>query len=289
MRARSASSLLVLLCACGGAADSAPSAERRSSPEPPRDAAANAEAPDTESPRRGRSRAGERSVPGGEVTVVSTGEPGSQAPGRLVGVATFAGTPPERKPIGPIANTQGCSGHAETPLTESVVVEDGRLANLFVYVSDGVEDWRPGATPPEPVLLDQHGCLYVPHVVGAYVGQAVLARNSDSIAHNVHVIAKRNPSPNKTQGAGAQPLELAFERREVPVTFVCDIHPWMKAYLCVVEHPYFAVTGADGSFAIEGLPPGDYTLTTWHESLERHEVDVSVPAGGEVRVEFAFD
>ena len=222
-----------------------------------------------------------------KVTVVEAGDAEGDGPGRVTGTATLVGTQPKPRLITAIANTAGCN-HDEPVPQETIVVNGGMLQNVFVYVSKGLGDWQ-GDAPGEPAIFDQLGCVYQPHVVGAMAGQKVLARNSDGISHNVHTTPKRNESKNLTQGAGAKPLELAFEREEIGIPFVCDIHPWMRAYLCVVEHPFFAVTGADGSFVIEGLPAGDYTLTAWHEKLDRIRVDFSVGAGGEVSVVFPFE
>jgi plastocyanin len=208
--------------------------------------------------------------------------------GSIKGFATFTGTPPKRRPITAIANTSGCKDHPDTPMTETVIVNGGKVQNVFVYISRGLSDWEPTPVSSEPVMLDQKGCLYQPHVVGLRAGQTLLARNSDAISHNVHVMATKNDDPNKTQGAGSKPLEITLKREEVPVTLVCDIHPWMKAYACVVDHPFFAVTGADGSFSIAGVPPGEYTLTAWHESLKKVKVKVTVDPFSEVVVDFPF-
>jgi len=206
--------------------------------------------------------------------------------GSLAGVVTFKGTPPARRELA-IGGTAGCE-HDELPMTETVVVTDGMLANVFVYVSKGLKGWESSGAPA-PLVLDQRGCIYRPHVSGALVGQVVRASNSDPLSHNVHVIAKRNDGPNKTQSAGMKPLELAFDREEVPVTFVCDIHPWMKAFVCVQDHPFFAVSGADGSFNIPDLPPGKYTLTAWHEKYgKKKSGSVTVAPEGQASVSFEY-
>ncbi len=208
--------------------------------------------------------------------------------GHITGFATFSGAAPKRVPITAITNTVGCKDHPETPLKETVIVNDGKLQNVFVYISRGLSGWAPTPVSGDPVILDQKGCLYRPHVVGMRAGQRLLARNSDGMSHNVHVIAIKNDDLNKTQGAGSKPLEITMNREEVPVTFVCDIHPWMKAYVCVVDHPFFAVTAADGSFSIAGVPPGDYTLTAWHEKLKKVRLKVTVEPGGELTLNFQF-
>lgn len=205
--------------------------------------------------------------------------------GSIAGVVEFKGIAPARKELA-VGGVAGCE-HDGPVLSETVIVTDGKLANVFVYVSKGIKDWK--GPVPEPLTLDQRGCVYSPHVAGAMVGQVVRASNSDPLAHNVHVIAKRNSSPNKTQSAGMKPLELKFDRDEVPVVLVCDIHPWMKAFLCVQDHPFFAVTGTDGRFEIPDLPPGQYTLTAWHEKYGKEKSGkVTVSPEGTTSVDFQF-
>jgi plastocyanin len=232
------------------------------------------------------SASGEAQVSAPEQTAPEPVDPANL--GRITGFATFSGAVPKRFPITAIMNTVGCKDHSTAPLTEIVIVNEGKLQNAFVYISRGLSNWDPTPVSGDPVMLDQEGCLYRPHVVGVRAGQTLRARNSDGISHNVHVIATKNDNPNKTQGAGSKPLELTLDREEVPVTFVCDIHPWMKAYACVVDNPFFAVTATDGSFSIEGVPPGDYTLTAWHEKLKKVRQKVTVVPGGEISVDFPF-
>ena len=104
----------------------------------------------------------------------------------------------------------------------------------------------------------------------------------------MHVLAKRNDTSNITQSGASKPMQLNFDREEVPVTLVCDLHNWMKSYVCVVDHPFFAVTDAEGRFTIEGLPPGKYSLRTWHEKFKRQTAELTLAGGGEVSVEFTF-
>jgi len=275
------------LLACGEGKSSKPKPEPTVSTSAPAEAPAEPEeeTEDDSSSARGPRR-GSKSSSSADVTVVKEGS--ETGVGKVTGAALFSGTPPKRGKISAIANTAGCADHGEDVLKETVIVNDGKLQNVFVYIDKGLEDWEPTPIETEPVTLDQSGCLYKPHVLGVRAGRAVQALNSDDVSHNVHVIAKKNESPNVTQGAGASPLALNFEREEVPVTFVCDIHNWMKAYLCVVEHPFFAVTGPDGSFEIDGLPAGEYTLRTWHEKYKGQKVEFTVGGGGEVAVEFTF-
>jgi plastocyanin len=212
-------------------------------------------------------------------------EPGT--PGSIRGTTVFVGDPPARQEIA-LGSADGCSGHDSPPLTERIIVQDGKLANVFVYVSKGLSGWKGEPVSKEPVIIHQSGCIYHPHLTGMRAGRTVHVENRDSITHNVHGKSLKNGEPNQAQAAGSRAIQLRFDEPEVPVTLACDLHPWMKAFVCVVEHPFFAVTGADGSFSIPGLPAGKYTLTAWHEAYGRQKVDLEVTAGGAKQVQFSY-
>ena len=137
-------------------------------------------------------------------------------------------------------------------------------------------------------MLNQQGCTYAPHVSGIMTGQTLIIRNSDPTLHNVHALPKNNEEFNQGQPFQDMELEKEFGTAEVMVRFKCDVHPWMSAYMGVVDHPFFATSGADGSFAIEGLPAGDYVLEAWHETLGAQTQSVTVAADGAVDVSFDF-
>lgn len=212
------------------------------------------------------------------------GLPGPERSAALEGRVRFLGPAPRPRALVIPAGT-GC-GHAGTLSAEDVVVSAGGLANAFVTLERGVE---PGRVPPpdgEPVVLRQEGCVFRPHVVGVRAGTVLAVENADGVAHNVHVVARRNPQSNVTQAAGAEPLALAFERRELGVAVRCDLHPWMQAWVCVEEHPWFAVSGADGAYAIEGVPPGRYVAQLWHEVYGSQRMEVELAAGERVQLDF---
>jgi plastocyanin len=183
-----------------------------------------------------------------------------------------------------------CSGlHAEKPLDESAVVgAGGGLANVFVWVRKGLDAWV--FTPPtEAVVINQQGCVYIPHVLGAQVGQPVEVRNADPITHNVHGYSKKNTGFNQTQAPGSNAITREFKRSEVFVTLKCDIHGWMNTYLGVVEHPFFTVTDEDGSFDLGTLPPGDYQIAARHEVFGLQKQDITIGADGAAQtLEFGF-
>ena len=187
-----------------------------------------------------------------------------------------------------IPMTAECAAKHANAVPEQTIVASatGGLANVVVSISDNIP---PGAVPAEAVVLDQKGCLYEPHVIAMMTGQQLIVKNDDEFLHNVHALAEKNSAfnfaqPNKDPG---KPVEAP----KVAETFrvKCDVHPWMSAYIAVFEHPYFSVSKDDGSFEIKGLPPGEYTVKTWHESLGEKEQKVTVTAGkaAEVKVEYA--
>ncbi len=180
-----------------------------------------------------------------------------------------------------------CAGlHTGAVETESVVTADGKLGNVFVYVKEGLSGSY--QAPADAHVLDQQGCKYTPHVSGVMVGQKIVVRNSDPTLHNVHALPTNNDEFNQGQPFQGMELEKQFDNPEVMVRFKCDVHPWMAAYMAVLDHPFFAVTGADGSFEIDGLPAGDYVLEAWHETLGTQTVSVSVAADSAAAAAFEF-
>jgi len=173
-------------------------------------------------------------------------------------------------------------------MAEVVVVNDnGTLRNVFVWIKAGLasSNW---VTPSTPVVLSQDGCIYQPHVLGVMTGQPLEIRNNDLTNHNVHVMPEVNEGWNTTQPPKGEPMTRTFARQEVMVPVKCNVHPWMKAYLGVVSHPFFAVTGDDGTFTIKGVPPGTYILQTWHEKYGTQEQQVTVAPKETKTVDFTF-
>jgi len=204
---------------------------------------------------------------------------GSQAPATPIdpataasisGVVHFEGTPPAPKKIDMSADS-GCKGENQS---EIAVVNDGRLANVLVYVKDGLNG-RSFPAPPEKVTIVQQGCRYVPHVAAAMVGQPVEFLDKDNTLHNIHAMPKNNTEWNQSEMPNGI-LARKFNVAEIMIPIKCNQHPWMKMYLSVLSHPFFAVTGKDGGFALKGLPPGTYTIAAVHEKFGEQDVTVTV-------------
>ena len=217
--------------------------------------------------------------------------------GTVTGVISFNGAAPAARKIDTSADP-ACGQKNPNLTADDVVVKDGKLANTFVYVKEGtVEGGKKIAdyawsTPTTAANLDQNGCQYKPHVLGVQVNQKLSVTNSDPTQHNVHPTPKLNPEWNQTQANGAPPIEKTFSRPEVLIPVKCNQHPWMKAYVGVMRHPFFAVSGEDGTFEIKGLPPGTYTVVAWKEggaNGTEKNMQVTVPANGSAKADFAFE
>jgi plastocyanin len=210
--------------------------------------------------------------------------------GSISGKVAFEGDAPKAKKIKVDADPQCAAMHADKPLTSEAVVVNGNgtLKNVFVYVKSGVTGTYP--KPSTPVTINQKGCTYEPHVFGMQAGQLLLIKNSDDTTHNIHASpnAAGNSEFNNGQPSGAPDLKKTFTKSEVMVPFKCDVHPWMSAYVGVLEHPFFAVTGDDGTFTIKGLPAGDYEVEAWHEKYGVQTQKIKVGAGEAKTADFKF-
>src|SRR5262245_40262152 len=221
--------------------------------------------------------------------------PYSGPTGTVSGVVSFAGTPAAPKKIDTSADPV-CGQKNPNLTVEDTVVKDGKLANVFVYVKEGqtadgkkIGDFT-WETPTTAVTLDQNGCHYKPHVLGIQTNQKLNITNSDPTQHNIHWTPKVNPEWNQSQPNGAPPIEKTFQRAEVLVPVKCNQHPWMKSYIGVMKHPFYAVSAEDGTFTISGVPAGTYTVVAWKEGGAGTEktMQVTVPGGGSAKADFAF-
>jgi plastocyanin len=211
----------------------------------------------------------------------------SATAGNVSGKVTFEGTAPAPQPIKLSADPY-CEQASPGLTTETEVVgPGGAVANVFVYVKDGLGN-RTFPAPSNPVVLDQKGCHYTPHVLGIQVGQPLQVVNSDNTLHNVHALAKANSEFNAGQPLPGVKTTHTFSTKEVMVPFKCDVHGWMNAWVGVVDHPYYSVTGPDGTFSLKGLPPGTYTIEAWHEKLGTQTQMITIGATETKDVGFTF-
>jgi len=208
----------------------------------------------------------------------------------VTGTVSLSGTPPSNlKPLAMEADPACAKKHSGPVPSEMLVLGKGNtMANIIVWVSGGLPPGKTHAAPKTPVVLDQKGCQYVPHTQGIMVGQPYKILNSDGILHNVHSLPKVNPQFNKPMPPTMKETTTTFAKPEPIFQIKCDVHPWMTAYIGVFEHPFFATTGTDGKFTINGLDAGTYELSAWHERLGTQKATVKVGASGAVTQDFKF-
>jgi len=209
------------------------------------------------------------------------------APASLTGVVKFNGTAPKPARIDMSADPTCAKAHPTPAATEDIVVgDDGGLANVVIYVSDGLTShtFQP---PQQPAVFEQKGCQYKPHVLAMQANQKLDVVNSDETTHNIHPNPNNNREWNMTQPHG-MPLEQTFTREEIAIPVKCNIHPWMRGYIAVFKHPYFVVSDKNGSFSLKDLPPGTYTITAWQEKLGTLNQKITVGAGESKTLDFAF-
>ena len=206
----------------------------------------------------------------------------------ITGKVAFEGQKPKPAAIHMDAEASCMAMHKEPVYSDQVVVNDNNtLEYVFVYVKEGLGD-KAYASPKDPVVLDQKGCMYHPHVIGVQTGQTVKVVNSDPTTHNIHPVPANNREWNKSMAPGIAPIEQTFAREEVMIPVKCNVHPWMKSYIGVLKHPFYAVTGKDGTYEIKGLPPGEYTIEAWHEKLGTLTQKVTVAAKESKTVDFTM-
>ncbi len=194
----------------------------------------------------------------------------------LSGNVRFEGKAPEAQRLDMAADPTCVALHSGGVHSEEVVVNpNGTLKNVFIYVKEGLAE-QVFEPPTDPVILDQKGCRYIPHVFGVQTGQAIQIVNSDATLHNVHSVAKQNKEFNLGMPIQGMKIKKKFDKPEVMAKFKCDVHPWMAAYAGVLGHPFFNVTDDEGLFEIKNLPAGNYVVETWHEKygLQSHKVSI---------------
>ncbi len=195
----------------------------------------------------------------------------------VTGTVKIKGEIPKRRKVRMEATPQCAALHAEPPLGDEVVADaEGNVQWAFVYVKKGAEGKKGPA--PAPAVIDQKGCMYNPHVLGIVAGQDILIKNSDPTLHNIHALPFNNKEFNEGQPQQGMEMKKTFTNPEIMVKVKCDVHPWMGAWVGVLEHSFFAVTNEKGKFEIKGLPAGKYTVEVWHEKYKSVTKEIEVKA-----------
>lgn len=207
--------------------------------------------------------------------------------GTISGMIMFTGDAPAMEPIDMSAEPDCAADYAQTPMTQTVVANGGHLANVFVYIKEGLSGAP--AAPSTPVNVNQEGCRYHPHVIGVQAGQPFTFQNSDGLLHNVKANPSQNRPFNLSQPTDMTSAERSFSTPEIMVPVVCDVHGWMNMYIGVVDNPYFAVSDDGGSFTIRNVPPGTYTVEAWHERYGTQTMQVTVAPNGTATADFTYD
>jgi hypothetical protein len=208
--------------------------------------------------------------------------------GAITGVVRFVGTAPANPPIDMRAAPQCRAIYHGAPQQLSVVVNpNGTLANVFVHVIHGLPPGSRYAAPADTMLVTQRGCQYHPRVLGVMVGQALAFRNDDVVPHRLEASGVKTRPLTRVQPPGRRSAHV-FRNGDVMVPLECGMHPWMRAYVGILPHPFFATTNRSGRFTIPRLPPGTYTLEAWHEGYGRRIATVSVTDSTTTHVTFSF-
>jgi plastocyanin len=218
----------------------------------------------------------------------STPAAAQQGGATVSGTVRFTGTAPENPPIDMSEEAECKAEHQGTPRDPVVVVNDGKLANVVIYVKSGLPANQKYPTPTEKVTLDQDGCLYKPMHFAVMAGQPIEIKNSDGVLHNIKAVPKQNRGFNISQPREGMTTDRTFSTPEENVPIECNVHGWMHANIMVLPHPFFATTGTDGSFTIRGLPPGTYQLEAHHPKLGTRTASVTVQEGGTATTDFTF-
>jgi hypothetical protein len=208
--------------------------------------------------------------------------------GSITGTVKLEGPVPSFKPIDMSAEAY-CVTANPPPVVPPIVVAGPHdaLANVVVYVKSGLDRYRYD-TPATPVVLGQKGCMYVPRVLAMMVNQPFEVNNEDQTIHNVHPMSRVNKAWNKSEPVGDPPIQSTFAKPELAMPIACNIHPWMRAFLFVFDHPYFDITPKSGEFALKNLPPGTYTIEAWQERFGFQDQAVTIGAKETKSVDFVF-
>lgn len=234
-------------------------------------------------PSSQQASAGSAAAGGSQAAAGAAVTPDPQA-GSIKGVVDFKGAVPKIATLDMTADPM-CP-QKEQP-ADTVVVKNGKLANVFVYVKEGAPAGS-YPVPSQPVVLDQQNCRYTPHMMGIMAKQPFKIMNTDQADHNIHDMPSNNPSWNESQMPTDQPITKSFPNPEMMVPLQCNQHPWMRAYVNVMSNPFYAVSGEDGTFEIKNLPPGEYTLAAVHERFGEKTMKVKVEPKQAAKAEFEY-
>jgi plastocyanin len=206
------------------------------------------------------------------------------AAGPITGTVTFNGKPPTLRPLAMEADPACAKKHSAPVANDMLVLGAGNaMGNVMVWVSKGLPAGKAWPVPSAPVVMDQNGCQYKPHVMGIMVGQGYRILNSDGVLHNIHTYSEANAPINKAQPKFKKVMTETFTKPEM-IRVTCDVHSWMNGWIVVLPHPYFGVTGPRGVTRIEAVPAGPHTLEVWHPELGRRTADVTVEPGKTAQV-----
>jgi len=207
----------------------------------------------------------------------------------VTGKVKFVGKAPANPAID-MSEEPKCKEKYTTPPHEEIVAvnKNGTLGNVFVYVKSGLPAGGKYPAPATPVVLDQSGCTYHPRTLGIMIGQKLDIKNSDPLLHNIKALGKKNRPFNISQPTSGMTTTRTFTAEEFPMAVECNVHGWMHAHIGVLSHPFFASTGADGSFSITGLPAGTYTIEAWHEKYGAQTATVTVTGSDTKTADFTY-
>ena len=206
--------------------------------------------------------------------------------GTIVGVVNWEGEIPKQNKLTVTGKDKPC--HVKPIENEALVVSDDAKVRWVVAYIKKIDHGKPfAADANDPVILDQQGCQFTPHIALVQKGQTLRVLNSDGVLHNVHLYAKKNEPFNRSMPGDMKQLDVTFDYSE-RIHVGCDIHRWMSSWIVVAKHPYYAVTGKDGAFRLEDVPAGNYTMEIWHETLGKKKAEVTVTPGAEASVEFVL-
>lgn len=227
-----------------------------------------------------------RTIPLTKPAPTKTVEPSTA--GSVAGRVTLVGKPEPMRPIDMSTEPSCAAAHPAPVIPPTVVVDaNGNLANVVVYLKSGVSDYifHPSS---QPAKLTQKGCVYEPHVTALLTGQNLDVENDDQATHNVFLMSQKNRSSNRSSQPGSEPILETLSDPELAIPVKCNVHPWMKGYVFVFDNPYFAVTQKDGTFSLNGIPPGTYTLVAWQETYGTTEQTITVVPKQSVKTDFVF-